>query len=75
MVKSNFRFASESGRSECWDLGSSLCLLMAESSRWLTSVNGNFGLNSGRTGAIFLDRDEGREPTQSDRFRMGGMNR
>jgi len=36
VAESNFRFASESGRSECWDMGSSLRLLLAESSRWLT---------------------------------------
>jgi len=32
VAESNFRFASESGRSKCWDMGSSLRLLMAESS-------------------------------------------
>ncbi len=33
VAESNFRFASESGHSECWDMGSSLWLIMAESSR------------------------------------------
>ena len=33
--ESNFRFASESGRSKCWDMGLSLRLLMAESRRSL----------------------------------------
>ncbi len=36
VVKSNFRFASESGRSECTSWGRSECLLMAESRRSLT---------------------------------------
>jgi len=35
-AESDFRFVPESGRSECWDMGSSLWLLLAESRRRLT---------------------------------------
>ena len=30
-AESDYRFVPESGRSECWDMGSSLWLLLAES--------------------------------------------
>ncbi len=49
----NVSLAPESGHSEYTFGGRSECLLMAESSRSLTSVNGNFGLNTGRSGDIF----------------------
>ena len=35
-AESDFRFVPESGRSECWDIGSSLWLLLAESRHSLT---------------------------------------
>ena len=53
VAESNFRFASESGRSECGDMGSSLRLLMAGSRCSLTLFNGNFGPGTGRSGDIF----------------------
>ena len=48
----NDRFPG-SGRSECGYWRRAECLLMAESRRSLTSVNGSYGLNSGRSYARF----------------------